>query len=195
MTVRTVVVYPNPVLRTTCTSVDSVDESVLELVQDLKDTCKAKHAQGLAAPQLGDTRRVFVTLLDGAEPAVFINPVLSEKLDPVKMNEGCLSFPGVEEVIPRFSDLVITALDESGESFTLSLDGIEAVAVQHEVDHLNGVLFIDHVSPLKRRIMVSRAAKHIPKKGATKRPVPSKRAAARQERKRQRTHKKRFATA
>jgi peptide deformylase len=182
------------VLREKCIPIDVFNEEVLELIQDLKDTCKVHKAHGLAAPQIGVTRRVFVTHTSGAEPMVFVNPEILNPEDPgTEMREGCLSFPGVEESVKRYGDLSIKALDEDGEEFTFSLVGLEAVAVQHENDHLDGRLLIDRVSSLKRRFLIKKVRK------LTK-PLPtqkaesakhSKAAEARKERKRQRKHRKR----
>lgn len=160
MTVRAVLTYPNKCLRQKAESVPEVNDDVRALVQDLKDTCRAYRANGLAAPQIGISSRVFVTQVNESEPTVFINPEIVNPEDHgFEMKEGCLSFPGVEEIITRFGDVTIRALDVNGVEFTLSLDGLEAVAVQHEYDHLDGVLFIDHVSSLKRRFMLKKLKK------------------------------------
>ncbi len=187
MTIRTVLLFPDKQLRKKCATVVDVDDDVRALVEDLKDTCRAYRANGLAAPQIGELQRIFVMQIDNEEePVVFINPEILERDDPgFKMQEGCLSFPGISETIERHQDVLVKALDATGEVFTLSLDKLEATAVQHEHDHLDGVLFIDYVSSLKRRRILKKLQK-ITKKPKVKKPVASPRAAARKERKRQR---------
>lgn len=191
MTVQQVLTYPDERLRQKCEPVEDVlDEEVIQLIQDLKDTCMVYRAHGLAAPQIGVNKRVFVTHLGTIEPTVFINPEIIDPEDPdTPLKEGCLSFPGVEAVVKRFGDVTIRALNEEGEEVTYALDGIEAVAVQHEYDHLDGVLFIDRVSALQKRMMLKKLAKvnRVPKKA---KPQPSKRAKARAERKRKTKHRR-----
>lgn len=190
MTIQVVRTYPDPILREKCEEVEEITDEIKELIQDLKDTCKAYQAHGLAAPQIGVAKRVFVTRTVSGEPQVYINPVLTDLEDPgYKMEEGCLSFPGVLQVIERWGDITVTAMDEEGEPRTHCFDEMGAVAIQHELDHLNGVLFIDHVRPLTRRFMLKKLKKAT-KKPTKKKPQPSKRAKARKERKRQKTHRK-----
>lgn len=160
MTVKQVLVYPDSSLRETCEPVEDFEgDDLKELLEDLRDTLSAYNAEGLAAPQIGVNKRVFVTR-NGDDIRVFINPKLVDTDGEIKSNEGCLSFPSVYEVVNRYEDLTITAQDEQGEEFTLSLDEFDAVAVQHEYDHLDGVLFIDRVSNLKKRYMLKKLNKY-----------------------------------
>jgi peptide deformylase len=191
MAPRDVLMYPDKRLREKCTLVEDIDE-VKELIQDLKDTCRVYRAHGLAASQIGEARRIFVTHVLGAEPTVFINPEIVDTEDSgTKMKEGCLSFPGVDEIIERYGEITIKALNEDGEEFTLNLDGLEAVAVQHEYDHLDGILFIDHVSLFKRQYMLKKLKKlNKAPKAKVQKTKPLNRDKARKERKRQKRHRK-----
>jgi peptide deformylase len=166
MTIKQVLIYPNKALREQSVPVEDFEaEEFKQLIVDLKDTVEAYRAHGLAAPQLGVNKRVFVTNT-GSGVKYFVNPVISEEDGSVKNNEGCLSFPGVSELIDRFEEITITAQDETGKEFTCCMDELDAVALQHEFDHLNGVLFIDLVSTLKKRYMLrklQKVTKHQPK--------------------------------
>lgn len=158
MPVMPVVTFPNPVLRTESTTVEKVDEHIVILLQGLRDTCDAYNAEGIAAVQVGIPLRMFVSKVDG-EYVSFVNPVVTDPFGVVKSKEGCLSLPGVNELVDRHEELTITALNEEGEEFSLSLEGRAAVAVQHEYDHMDGVLLIDRVSPMVRRMIKKKVIK------------------------------------
>jgi peptide deformylase len=112
---------------------------------------------GLAATQIGEPLQLFIVdIADNDEPSdlkVFINPEILETSGELTWQEGCLSFPGVTEEIDRAAHVRVRALDRDGKSFTLEADGLLAVAIQHEYDHLQGVLMIDHLGPLKKRLV------------------------------------------
>ena len=159
MTVKTVVFYPGKVLREKCTDIeDFTSEEFLALMQDLADTLAAYKAVGLAAPQIGVSRRVFVTNVDG-QLHYFINPKIVSKEGSITTKEGCLSFPGVYERVERAEEVTIEAIDVDGKEFKCALDGSDAVAAQHEYDHLDGVLYIDKVSILVKKMMLKKLGK------------------------------------
>ena len=155
--------YPDPRLREAAKPVAAVTPEILKLVDDMAETMYDAPGCGLAANQVGVPLRIFV--IDTAaedEPSdlrVYINPEIVE-LDGVQTwEEGCLSFPGATEEIKRAEKVKVRALDRDGKEFTLEAEGLLAVAIQHENDHLNGVLMIDKLSALKRRMMGRKLAK------------------------------------
>lgn len=155
MAVRPILIYPHPKLRTVAEPVEVVDDEIRQLVDDMAETMYAAPGVGLAAPQVGVSKRIFVIDVAGEdEPAklmVFINPRFKKKQGEIIWEEGCLSFPGVHEDVKRADSVVIEALDRDGEPFELEAEGLPAVATQHEYDHLDGVLIVDHVSFFKKR--------------------------------------------
>lgn len=155
MAVRPILEYPDKRLRIVAEPVEVVDDEVRQLVDDMAETMYAAPGVGLAAPQVGVSRRVFVVDIAGRdEPArllAFINPRFVLKEDEVVWEEGCLSFPGVHEEVKRAGHVVVHALDRDGNPFEVEAEGLMAVALQHENDHLDGVLLIDQVSYFKRR--------------------------------------------
>ncbi|MGM0450107.1 MAG: peptide deformylase [Pseudomonadota bacterium] len=145
--------FPDPRLRTVAEPVASVDDAVRRLVDDMIETMYAAPGIGLAATQVNVHRRVLVIDLseDQSDPRVFINPELEvPEAEKEPMQEGCLSIPGVYEDVARTQAVRVRALDYNGEPFEEEHDGLMAVCLQHEVDHLNGKLFIDYLSQLKR---------------------------------------------
>lgn len=145
--------FPDPRLRTVAEPVVSVDDKVRRLVDAMIETMYAAPGIGLAATQVNVHQRVLVIDLseDKSEPRVFINPELEIPGDGKEpMQEGCLSIPDVYEDVSRPQSLRVRALDYNGEPFEEAHDGLMAVCLQHEVDHLNGKLFIDYLSQLKR---------------------------------------------
>lgn len=153
MAILEILEFPDPRLRTLAVDVIDVDDSVRTLIDDMFETMYAAPGVGLAATQINVHKRVVV--IDVSEeqdqPLVFINPeveVLDHELH--EYDEGCLSVPGFYESVTRPEHIKVTALDRDGNSFTLEPDGLLAVCIQHELDHLNGKLFVDYVSSLKR---------------------------------------------
>lgn len=155
MAVREIVLYPDDVLTTPTEPVAEVDDEVRQLVQDLIDTMYDAPGVGLAAPQIGVLRRVAV--VDVAPPdadrdlKVLINPEIIARSGSITWEEGCLSFPQLYEKIDRAHDVVVRALDADGKTYEIEASELLAVALQHEIDHLDGVLFTDRMSHLKRR--------------------------------------------
>jgi len=159
MAIQDVLLYPNKVLRQDCSDVAEFDtEEFYHLILNMVDTLASYKALGLAAPQIGIPKRIFVTNVDN-QPLFFINPRVVRAEGSITKKEGCLSFPNVFQRVERFAEITIDAIDPTGAEFRAQLDGMDAVAAQHEYDHLGGVLFIDHVSPLERKMMVKKLSK------------------------------------
>jgi peptide deformylase len=157
LAIRTILHYPDPRLRQKANAVERITPAILQLVNDLAETMYAAPGVGLAAPQVGESHRIFV--VDAAsedEPSAlyaFINPEIVAREGKSSYREGCLSFPGVAEEIERAARVTVRALDAEGHPFDLSAEGLLAVAIQHEHDHLEGMLMIDHLGMLKRRLV------------------------------------------
>ena len=157
MAVRPVRIYGDPVLKRKAAEVVTFDDSLRSLVADLFETMRAYRGVGLAAPQLGVAQRVFVVEVPVAEAEpvrlVAVNPVLDRREGKETAEEGCLSMPGIYEDVVRAGSLRLRALDEQGRPFERDAEGYLARAIQHETDHLDGVLFTDRLSPLRRQFL------------------------------------------
>jgi peptide deformylase len=144
--------FPDPKLRTRAAPVDTVDDAIRALVDNMFETMYEAPGIGLAATQVDVHKRIIV--IDVSEeknqPLVFINPELIEKHGSEEMDEGCLSVPGIYETVQRADRVKVRALDRDGEFFELEAEGLLAVCIQHEMDHLEGKLFVDYLSSLKR---------------------------------------------
>ena len=153
--------YPDPRLRQKAAPVETVDAQIQQLVDDLLETMYAAPGIGLAATQVDVHKRVLV--LDISEikdqPQCFINPVILEKTGSEVCEEGCLSVPGVIESVERAEKIRVQALDRDGTAFDLEAEDLLAVCIQHEMDHLEGKLFIDYLSELKRQRLKKKAKK------------------------------------
>jgi len=165
MAIRPIVLYPDPVLLRPTTAVSVVDEDVRRLVEDMRDTMHAAPGIGLAANQVGDSRRVcLVDLSTGEEPGaliVLINPRIVEAEGRQSGEEGCLSFPDVTLEIERALRVRVEALGLHGQPFTLAADDLLARAIQHECEHLDGQVFLRNVSSLKRELVKKQIRKRI----------------------------------
>lgn len=152
MTKLTILKYPDERLRTVAESVTSVDDSLRDTIDAMFETMYDSNGVGLAATQVNVHKRLFLADCseDQSEPLVFINPEITEKDGLFTNEEGCLSFPGVYAKVERASKVTVKALDRNGEEFSLTAEGLLAICIQHELDHLNGKLFVDYLSPLKR---------------------------------------------
>ena len=157
MAVLEILKYPDPRLREVAKPVEEITDETRALVESLAETMYACAGCGLAATQVGIDQRIFVIDIAGEdEPSdlkVFINPELSKREGVQTWEEGCLSFPGATEEIRRAERIVVRALDEHGKAFELEADGLMAVALQHENDHLDGVLMIYKLNAIKRRLV------------------------------------------
>ena len=158
----TILQFPDPRLRTKAKPVASVNQRIRQLVQDMFDTMYAAPGIGLSASQVDVHLRVIVMDIseEQSAPRVFINPeitVLDEELGAY--DEGCLSVPGFYETVERPKVVEVSAIDQQGAAFSERIDGLMAVCLQHEIDHLDGKLFVDYLSPLKRQRIRSKLVK------------------------------------
>jgi len=147
---RTILTYPDPFLATTAAPVAKVDDSVRTLVRDLFETMYAANGVGLAATQVGVGKRVIVVDISPVEeeaaPLALVNPEIVESQGCVQGPEGCLSVPGVEGEVARAETVLVRGMDEKGSPVTVRAQGLLARAIQHEIDHLDGILFIDRLT-------------------------------------------------
>lgn len=153
MAILNILEFPDPRLRTQAVPVDTVDDELRTLVDDMFETMYDAPGVGLAATQIDVHRQIVVIDVseDQSEPLVFINPEITVLDGPMHdYDEGCLSVPGFAESVTRPEHIRVSALDRNGERFEIEPEGLLAVCIQHEVDHLNGKLFVDYLSPLKR---------------------------------------------
>jgi peptide deformylase len=144
--------FPDPRLRNVARPVTTVDDVVRQLVDDMFETMYAAPGIGLAATQVNVDKRIVVIDIseEKNQPLCLINPEILESRGSEEMEEGCLSVPGVFDVVQRADSIRMRALDRDGESFEIETDGLLAVCIQHEIDHLDGKLFVDYLSQLKR---------------------------------------------
>jgi peptide deformylase len=152
MTVRTVLTFPDERLRTVATPVEEVNSEIQTLVDDMFDTMKDEKGIGLAATQINVHKRVVVMDVseEQDEPRVFINPEITKMEGSTVSEEGCLSVPNNYAKVDRAEKVTVKALDRDGKAFELEADGLLAICIQHELDHLKGKLFVDYLSSLKR---------------------------------------------
>ncbi len=169
--VRTILHYPDKRLREKGKKIETFTAELRRLVDDMAETMYAAPGVGLAATQIGELLQLFIIdIADNDEPSdlrVFINPEILETTGEVTWPEGCLSFPGVTEDIDRAAHIRVRALDKNGKSFEIEADGLLAVAIQHEYDHLQGLLMIDHMGPLKKRLTHRKMVKRAEEQAAT----------------------------
>jgi peptide deformylase len=161
-------VLGSPVLRQQSPPVARVDEAVRQLVDDLFETMRAAKGVGLAANQIGVAQRVAVvdTGDEDPPPLALINPVILDRGDELETaEEGCLSIPDIFGDVERPAHIVLEALDRDGKKFRVEAHGYKARAIQHEIDHLDGILFLDHLSAVKRSLLLAKWKKS--RKGKT----------------------------
>ena len=152
MALLPILCYPDPRLRTKAAPVPAVDESIVRLIDDLLETMYAAPGIGLAATQVNVHKRVLVVDVSEQrdQPLAFVNPVIESAEGVQERDEGCLSVPGFYEPVQRAERIRVHALNQQGEPFTLEAEDLLAVCIQHECDHLEGKLFVDYISKLKR---------------------------------------------
>lgn len=157
MSVLDILTYPDPVLRQTTKPVTAIDDEIQKIIADMADTMYDAPGVGLAAIQAGIDKSIIV--FDPAaddvkrEYQVLINPkIVFSEGEMISENEGCLSVPDFRANVKRFVKVTATGLDRNGAPVTIDADGLLSVILQHEIDHLNGILFIDHISALKRQL-------------------------------------------
>lgn len=162
MTLRNILHFPNPQLRLKSKPVTIFDKALQSLIDDMIETMYEDNGIGLAAPQIDIQQQLFVINLnmDRLNPMVFINPEITKKHGTVDSFEGCLSLPGAEATISRAETLIIKAIDQNKKTIEIEADGMLAICIQHEFDHLDGKLFIDHLSPLKRARAIKQMEKY-----------------------------------
>jgi peptide deformylase len=152
MSVLAILEYPDPRLTTRAAKVDEVDDALRQVIDDMLETMYAAKGIGLAATQVDVHKRVFVLDVSKGKdtPLVFVNPEILSQGDPCMAEESCLSVPGFVDVVKRAVRVRVRALGRDGQPFELDAEGLLAVCIQHELDHLGGTLFVDYLSCLKR---------------------------------------------
>lgn len=179
MTVLPLVIAPDPLLQTKSKPVEQVDDALRKFMDDMVQTMYAQGGIGLAAVQVGQLKRVLVMDVDyevvaepkdcsccipeikNDNPIYIVNPVIEEESSDINTyKEGCLSFPGTRANVDRPESVRVKYLDYNGKEQVVNMDGIKATCVQHEIDHLNGVTFIDHISKLKRDVILKKIKKY-----------------------------------
>ncbi|TAN43378.1 MAG: peptide deformylase [Nitrospirae bacterium] len=155
--------YPEKVLKQKAAPVTTFDDDLQRLIDDMIETMYAAPGVGLAAPQVGVSKRVAVIDISSKEESVplivLINPVIRDKEGEIDFEEGCLSIPDYTARVKRAESLVLSALDRAGQSVEIEAGGLLSIAFQHEIDHLDGILFIDRISPIKREFFKKRYKK------------------------------------
>ena len=164
MAKRDIIIAPDPRLKKVCSAVDSVDDELATLMSDMLETMYAAPGLGLAAPQVGIAKRIIVVDATRGEgppqPYKIANPEIIWSSEETKENEeGCLSLPTYYENVTRPDRIKVRYLDETDTEQELEADGLLSVAIQHETDHLEGVLFVDHISSLKRNMILRKLKK------------------------------------
>jgi peptide deformylase len=158
--VREIIIWPDPILKKKAAAVEGVDDATRAIIKDMFETMYAADGVGLAAPQVGILKRVIV--LDTtprqpeSKPIAMINPQIIRVEGKTVYNEGCLSVPGEAAEIERAANVTVRFVDPDGEERSLDVDGLLAIAVQHETDHLDGTMFLDYISALKRELIRKR---------------------------------------
>ena len=171
MTIKPLIILPDPLLRQLSKPVETVDSEVLRLADDMLETMYDAPGIGLAAIQIGVPRRMLVIDVskEGEEkqPQIFINPEILRSTDERSVyEEGCLSIPDYYAEVERPAAITVQYVDRDGKQQTTEADGLLATCLQHEIDHLNGVLFIDHISKLKREMVIRKFTKAAKVRGA-----------------------------
>lgn len=156
MSVRPLHYLGSPVLRERANEIGEVDEPLGQLVEDLLDTMKANDGIGLAANQIGATRRVAVVDVGDGAPVLLIDPKIVDRQGEVLGEEGCLSIPEIFGEVKRAETVVVETTTLENERVQVEADELKARAIQHEIDHLDGILFLDRLSPLKRQLLLRR---------------------------------------
>lgn len=161
MALREILIYPDDRLQIVAQPVNTFDQELHQLIDDMFETMYKEQGIGLAATQVNVHRRVIVIDIEGTKEnqIVLINPKIIESSGETGIEEGCLSLPGLHGFVPRKEKLRVEALDKNGKAFILDADDLLAICIQHEIDHLNGIVFADYLSPLKRQRMKDKLIK------------------------------------
>lgn len=162
MATLTILNYPDPRLHTVAKPVAEVNNSIRQLISDMAETMYAAPGIGLAATQVNQHIQLIVidTSKDQNQLQVFINPKIVAKSGLKEHEEGCLSVPGVYELVTRAEKITVEAMDQHGKTFSLEAEGLLAVCIQHEMDHLLGKVFVEYLSPLKKSRIKTKMLKH-----------------------------------
>ncbi|MCP4907893.1 MAG: peptide deformylase [bacterium] len=167
MALREIVQFPDPRLKQVCEPVAEVTDEIRELARDMIEVMYDEPGIGLAAPQVGASIRLFVIDTDwsdeetGKQPVVVINPEISDREGSISWDEGCLSVPDYNALVERDATITLRGTDLDGKPIEERAEGLRAVCIQHEVDHLDGLLFIDRISRLKRSLFVKKRKKQL----------------------------------
>ncbi len=145
--------YGSPVLREKALPVEIINEEIRELVENMIETMYAEGGAGLAAPQVGVSKRIIIVDTEERGPIVLINPVIIRKSGESKEEEGCLSVPGIYSTVNRSSSITVEGIDLDEKKISITEEGFLAIVLQHEIDHLNGYLFVDRISAAKRMML------------------------------------------
>ncbi len=170
MAIRTIIYIPDPRLRKMSKPIEVFDDALQTLIDDMFETMYSVRGVGLAAPQIGINIRLSVVDCghardDGkAHKLVLINPEIIESSDPMTFEEGCLSVPGAYGTVTRCNKVTLRAQDRQGEFYEMKVDGLLAECFQHEIDHLDGKVFIDYLSPIKREVARKKVEKYVREK-------------------------------
>ncbi|WP_395373139.1 peptide deformylase [Marinicella sp. W31] len=158
MSTLEILTLPDSRLKTVAEPVEAVTDEIRQLIKDMFETMYAAPGIGLAATQVNVHQRIVVIDVseDNNQPLALINPEIIEKDGTQTHEEGCLSVPGIYAKVKRAESVTVRYLDEQGETQTLSAEGLLAVCIQHELDHLLGIVFLDHLSPLKRKMALKK---------------------------------------
>ena len=153
--------YPHPRLYTVALPVSRVDDEIRQLIRDMADTMYAAPGVGLAATQVDVHKRIIIIDVSDTRDQlqVFVNPQIIASSGTADREEGCLSVPGIFEIVTRFEAITVRALGQDGNPFELSTDGLLAVCIQHEIDHLDGKVFVEYLSRLKQQRILARLKK------------------------------------
>ena len=165
MALREIITYPHPILKLTAKPIDRVDDTVRKLIDDMVETLYAAPGVGLAAPQVSQSLELCIVDIGvqndkpGSDLVVLINPKIVASSGVITWNEGCLSLPDFEESIDRAANITVEAIGRDGKQFRLEAEGLKAVCIQHEMDHLKGVTLADRVSFVKRNLYLQKVKK------------------------------------
>ncbi|MBI4819937.1 MAG: peptide deformylase [Deltaproteobacteria bacterium] len=170
MAILDILTYPDPRLAELSKPVVLVDDGTRQLIADMFETMYLNDGVGLAAPQVGVLQRIIVVDVapredengkptEARQPVAVVNPAVQSKKGQVSWEEGCLSVPGLSEEVSRAAEVVVTGLDPQGQPLHIEAKGLLAVCLQHEIDHLDGVLFVDRLSRLKQSLVKKRLKK------------------------------------
>ena len=155
-----VITLGNELLRQKAVKIDQIDDDIVNLAKKMLEFIKTEKGIGIAGPQIGVMKRIFVVHIEGDEERVFINPsILETSIKTVKYEEGCLSVPGIYSNVNRCESIKLQAWNEKGRPFTIEASGLLARVIQHEYDHLEGVIFLDRIPEKKREKLIDKYEK------------------------------------